>query len=497
MVDAATSTIYSSLVIYGAIGILLILVFERYRHQVEVYAPRIRTKPDRSPRTPKRGIFMWIRSINEISDDDLLAMVGVDAFMFLRYLRLMAKCGTACGLVGLFLLCPVYSTAPFNDANPGIRRFTMGNLKDQSDRLWAPFFMAWGYSIFLLYLLHEEYKFFVGVRQTYMGTGDKDVPAQTYYSVIVENVPIEYQSTGKLRDFFTKLFPGQVHSAYSALKLSKVEKALKLREATKARLEGCIASYKGTDHKKIPEVSLKSNGKPVMCCGGKKADAIPFLYQKLQDLNQELVMLQERVWRSVREESAEVPQDSVIEADGADKSGGELVAEAAATDASKVNGEDVKDDPTRILSTCGFVTFRTLQAATIACQTPILSHAHPSMRCYRSPSPGDILWSNLGVPISWTRTAETITSVVLYAGLLFWGTIIAFIAAVSTLSNLAKYLTFINSLDPVSYSVLAGILPVVVLAVFLALLPVIFAAIATSFQGLKSHSAVQDMVYQW
>eukprot|EP01042_Synura_sphagnicola_P006827 gene6827-8738_t len=272
----------------------------------------------------------------------------------------------------------------------------MGNLKDQSDRLWAPFFMAWGYSIFLLYLLHEEYKFFVGVRQTYMGTGDKDVPAQTYYSVIVENVPIEYQSTGKLRDFFTKLFPGQVHSAYSALKLSKVEKALKLREATKARLEGCIASYKGTDHKKVPEVGLKSNGKPVMCCGGKKTDAIPFFYQKLQDLNQELVMLQERVWRSVREESAEVPQDSVIEADGADKSGGELVAEAAATDASKVNGEDVKDDPARILSTCGFVTFRTLQAATIACQTPILSHAHPSMRCYRSPSPGDILWSNLG-----------------------------------------------------------------------------------------------------
>ncbi len=59
------------------------------------------------------------------------------------------------------------------------------------------------------------------------------------------------------------------------------------------------------------------------------------------------------------------------------------------------------------------------------------------------------------------------------SGLLFWGVVMAFIAAVSNLSNLATYLPFLNDLDSVSYAVLEGQLPVILLIVFMMLIPMI------------------------
>lgn len=87
--------------------------------------------------------------------------------------------------------------------------------------------------------------------------------------------------------------------------------------------------------------------------------------------------------------------------------------------------------------------------------------------------------------------------IVYYAGLMFWGVILTFIAAVSTLDNLAFILPFVNSLDPVLYAVIAGQLPVVVLMVFIMLIPTIMAAVAVYLERRKSSSAVQQEVFSW
>ena len=81
--------------------------------------------------------------------------------------------------------------------------------------------------------------------------------------------------------------------------------------------------------------------------------------------------------------------------------------------------------------------------------------------------------------------------------MLFWGTVLAFIAAVSNLSNLEKYLPFIGNLNPVLYSLLAGILPVIVMNLFLSLLPAIFGYGAEKIEKRKTKSDVQQIVFQW
>jgi hypothetical protein len=80
---------------------------------------------------------------------------------------------------------------------------------------------------------------------------------------------------------------------------------------------------------------------------------------------------------------------------------------------------------------------------------------------------------------------------------MFWGLIIAFIGAVSNLKTVATVIPIVNSLDPITYSLLQGLLPVIVLSIFLALLPMIIASFSKNIKGRKSLSHVENFACQW
>ncbi len=98
---------------------------------------------------------------------------------------------------------------------------------------------------------------------------------------------------------------------------------------------------------------------------------------------------------------------------------------------------------------------------------------------------------------AYTQNVSYATSVFWNSGLLFWGVVMAFVAAVSNLSNLATYLPFLNDLDPVSYAILEGQLPVVILIVFMMLLPAAMTYSSQSVEKRKTNSGVQMEVFKW
>jgi len=145
----------------------------------------------------------------------------------------------------------------------------------------------------------------------------------------------------------------------------------------------------------------------------------------------------------------------------------------------------------------GFVTFKSRKTQICACQLPVLSEAHPEVIVVPAPAPSDVVWKNIATQVSYTEAVSSVTTAVYYMGLMFWGLILAFIAAVSTLSNLEKYLPFVKQLDPVTYAVIAGQLPVIMVIVFIALLPVIMKAVSTLVEKRKSHSSISQEVFSW
>ena len=482
MVDAETSTIYSSLIVYGIAGLILYILFEYCSAQQEVYYPKVRSKPLRAPDIPRKKIFGWLFSVISVSDDDTLRIAGVDGYVYLRFLRMLAKCFSQCGLIGVIVLCPVYSTCPFNHANPGVSRFTMGNIPSNGHQLWASWLMVWAFTAYFLWNIDREYENFACIRQNYFCSGDRDIQNQVYYSVIVENIPIPYQSNDKLKSFFSEIFPGEVHSAYIPVRFNKLQEAVSQREYVLARLEAAISVYEGTQHKTVPTIKLKY-GKASSSCGGTRIAAIPYFEDELAKLNEEVTLYRKKLLSFENTTSTAINEESKPEP-------------GPQTEVQPLKSFCDKADEI-LCSSTGFVTFTSKITAAIAVQTPVLSHEYPLMRASAAPALSDVLWANVLVPVAYINAFSIATSAALLTGLLFWGLIIAFIAAVSTLSNLATFFPFVKLLDPTSYAFLAGIVPVAVLSIFLALLPLIFAAIAIRLERRKSLSAVQTMVFQW
>ena len=71
-----------------------------------------------------------------------------------------------------------------------------------------------------------------------------------------------------------------------------------------------------------------------------------------------------------------------------------------------------------------------------------------------APEPSDIIWSNIAYSPEEIEYKAYLTSLGFYYGLLFWGTVLALVAALSNLKNLQKFFPFLKNLDEASYALL-------------------------------------------
>jgi len=127
--------------------------------------------------------------------------------------------------------------------------YTLANIPNDTiaaNKLWIPVIAAYVFSGYFCYLLHEEYQNFVDKRLLYLIEGDPDTPAQVNYTVMIEKVPAKLRSPPMLRDFFEKLFPGQVYDADIMFDLADLDEAAKQRFDTRNQLEKHVAIWQAT-----------------------------------------------------------------------------------------------------------------------------------------------------------------------------------------------------------------------------------------------------------
>lgn len=106
------------------------------------------------------------------------------------------------------VLIPVYQSA--GGELEGWAKFTLANVVNgiKGSQLWVPAIFSYVFSAYVCHLFYEEYKNFVQKRLEYLVQGDPDTLPQTYYTVMVENIPPSLRSAPTLRSFFEKNFKG-------------------------------------------------------------------------------------------------------------------------------------------------------------------------------------------------------------------------------------------------------------------------------------------------
>lgn len=430
---------------------------------------------------------------------------------------------------------PTYATAPFNEQNPGIRRWSMGNVAAGSDMLWTSWTCAYFFTLLFLFLLNLEYREFAKLRQKYF-KGSMGTASQASYSVLVEGIPKKYRTHKKLKAFFDKLFPYAVHSVAIPFTAAKLQERFDERLSTIKQLEVAVGKSEAAGG---CTVRLNGKGRPSMF-GCRKVDLVPFLQGEVARLDGEVDALQAEVrkemdlevvlgvatnvlkWEDRANANADARRNSKVaeqagtdlEMQNSDPVGIQSTAEQQDTHGENISKEkklpekqqkynleeeekvDKKDTSPRLSST-GFVTFISRRSHTAAYQLSILDDDFPAFRAYQAPERDGIIMSNLSTPASVISFNCWISALLLGSGVAFWALIIAFIATISQLAFLGQYLPFVKDLDPLSYSILAGVLPVVILSIFLGILPILFKLVAVYFERRKTEGDVQRMVFGW
>jgi len=533
-----SNSIWATFTINGLFFVSIMFLFERYRVRVlDLYAPNSRGNNPKFA-LPRTGYFEWIKQLYEIPDDQMFAIAGMDGYMFLRFLMFCCKLVTICAVPCAFILIPVYATSPSSEYVNGFEIASMANVNHSGDRLWAPFVFAYLFTFVFLYLIHKEYENFIVMRKKYFHGAFDIVPLQTKYTVQVENIPDEFRNSQKLYEAFDSLFSGDVLYAHVIVDTPELDKLVAERNAVRDKLEKEIAVFEGNGRKNRPLIDMAKLS-PRRYSSGHEVDSITYLTRRLHKLCSRTARLQRAIIidQHEPEEMPESPRpvvpptDPIIDADprverssptyseDSDESDDEgdpegiegiemnpvynpLTSTSAPSSPKKRKFSDVLMDvrnriSEHFISTTGFVTFKTRRATITAVKTTILLEQYPYMTAAQAPPPVDVIWENLSASTMVTEETAFFSAGLYYGSLAFWGGVMAFVAAISTASSLQHYLPFLRKLDYIAYSVVEGLLPVVVVLSFSALVSGAIAFVAQKVEQRKTNSAVEREVFRW
>jgi Late exocytosis, associated with Golgi transport/Cytosolic domain of 10TM putative phosphate transporter len=220
----------------------------------------------------------WILSAHSVlfgvSWTQVRHLAGLDGYFFLRFIRMNVRI-TAVSTVWFFLLLiPLYasgdqvsrdaaeaaaaaaaagsSTVSYTAITSGWYHLSAANLPKYSAKMWVPCIVLYLFTAFIFFVVKQEYRHYLEIRQDFLAKGTIHVHPQHHYSVMVENIPQPLRSDKALAAYFDKLFPNTVHSAVMVWKLPALEAASKKCYRSCRRLEKSIAYWYASDQKVRP-----------------------------------------------------------------------------------------------------------------------------------------------------------------------------------------------------------------------------------------------------
>ncbi|KAJ2901957.1 uncharacterized protein MKZ38_001147 [Zalerion maritima] len=466
------STLVPTVVLAGVyFGFFLIL----RKSQRRFYAPRTYLgslrESERTPELPN-GLFNWFGSFWKIPDTYALKHQSLDAYLFLRFLRI--ACSICLG--GIFITWPIL--LPINATGGGnqeqLERVSWSNIdiedSTQKKKLWAHVVVAWVYYGFVLYMILRELIFYINIRQAVLLS-----PMHSYRmsnrTVLFISVPELYLDEIRLRSIFgdgvkriwiagdSKDLDDIVEERNKvAMKLEKAEvKLMKMaiKERSKAISKGATDD-KGTVSPDAEPGSLAARWIPDKKRPTHKLGLLGLIGKKVDTIN----------W--CREELLR------------------LIPEAGAAQDKYRNGDYKK-------TAAVFIEFYEQSQAQAAYQVLAHHHALRMSPRYIGIKPSEVVWPALSISW-WQRVVRGYAVRAFIAALIiFWAIPVAFVGVISNISALQDRFSWLSWLDQVPdeiMGVITGLLPSVLLAVLMALVPIIM-RLCAKLAGEPSLSRVE------
>lgn len=565
---ATTATFLTALVFNGIVfgaQIAAFIVLKPYFKRI--YEPRALTH-----RIQSLSALSWPWQLYKADYRAIIKANGLDAYFFVRFLRVLTKIFLPIWLISWAVLIPLTAVNSHVGQNDGLDRLAFGNIESSLQiRYVGHLICAYIFTAWMLYNIKHEMSHFILTRQQHLidSVHAKSVQANT---LLVTGIPAKYLNTEALAKLFGAL-PGGVKKVWINRNLkhlpdvySRRLKACNKLEAAETKLLSTAAKLEAKQAKKEGEnkpVDRESVPRPTHKLGflglfGEKVDSIDWARKEIQDCNAILADARQLVQSADAEDSRkgqallvngdrnhqkedvrldetasdqftskedqdhhslqhsssrvnlahQVSQASQQAVDKTTQFSKKTIQQASALSKQAISQaahitHSAATAATGLLSSKGnkeypplnsaFITFNRQISAHLAMQA--LTHHEPYRMSgrYIEVAPDDIIWDNLGLNPYEIKVRFAISWGITIALIIFWSIPVSFVGVVSNIYSVcsaATWLAWICNLGSVPVGIISGILPPVLLAVLMMLLPIVLRLLA-QFEGIPQHTGCE------
>ncbi|KAF9328876.1 hypothetical protein BG006_008005 [Podila minutissima] len=220
----------------AGVSVVCLGIFEWNRRKKTLqylYSPRCRLKVNPSPPMSLKFLGWIIPTIN-IPEDFYITNVGLDAVMFLRFLKMCLQfCVFNAVVVGTILL-PIHYTAGTEYSE--LPRMSILNVSSDSNVLWAHVFLTYLVTVSWMFLLFKNYWQWMDLRREYTLQRIRQGEIAER-SIFISRLPSNLRSDAALKQYFESLKMGPVDAATVVQHCGRLSQKIDRRESALNMLE--------------------------------------------------------------------------------------------------------------------------------------------------------------------------------------------------------------------------------------------------------------------
>lgn len=231
--------LYSTSVI--GLGLFLLFCVMRYKFPL-IFS--VRSYRNKKIQKLPNSLFGWIGVVMSINNDQLLQVIGLDSYVFLRFFRMGIKILTLLSLLGLFILSPLryYLTGNFDNDETifsSLLAIASGDHKggesetEPTSYLAATTLFTYIFTAIIYWCLFSETNHIIRTRQRFLGS-QRSLTDRTIY---LQGIPENLRNELTLKSHIEELSVGKVEKINFVHDYTPLTKLLNVRQSIVEKLE--------------------------------------------------------------------------------------------------------------------------------------------------------------------------------------------------------------------------------------------------------------------
>ena len=255
LADANANTFLASLIAaFGLFGVQVLVFLLIKGRFPRIYRPRTYIVPEKERiKEPPSGLWQWVVPVFKTSNSEFIQKCGLDAYFFLRYLRMLLKIFLPLSVLIIPILLCVNKVGGKNDHfvdgddnvfanNPqwqnivGLNQYAWSNVRpDKTNRYWVHLILALVVIVYCCYVFFDELRSYIRLRQAYLTSPQHRLRASAT-TVLVSAIPRKW-CTAEALDGLYDVFPGGIRNIWINRNFDELNEKVKLRVKLHLKLE--------------------------------------------------------------------------------------------------------------------------------------------------------------------------------------------------------------------------------------------------------------------